>query len=256
MWRRVAPEATRRGRRRQAHQRHGSHRYVSEILTEPGDLCAFLRPTETAQQNNSSSSDMTSSHRYMCLYIAHFRPQSDGSEREKIVWLSKCTWQHQFRDGSTVHIGIEELGCCVVTALPRVSKRSEEHSERLKSLRPAPRSGKLEDGSKYMTYPIMLYHDDFNPASLLFPQGSVGGCYFMPINFSNRSRSSVGSARVVSLTPPGMKTTEVLKYIVEDVVKGAVEGVACTDAHGNDVRVFLDTVGFVSDYRLSLLFLT
>lgn len=94
----------------------------------------------------------------------------------------------------------------------------------------------------------MIYHDNFHKSSLLFGHRSVGGCYMMPIGFSNERRYSASADSPISLTPAGMYSAEVLDHIVPDIGKGALEGLMSTDPYGLPIRIFLDPIGFMADY--------
>jgi len=80
------------------------------------------------------------------------------------------------------------------------------------------------------------------------PQGSVGGCYFIPLSFWCRTRTSPTSARIISLTPPGQSTCKVITTIVDDIIDGIVNGIKTIDSTGNPVVVFLDLVCLIADY--------
>ena len=80
-------------------------------------------------------------------------------------------------------------------------------------------TGSLPSGEKFYVYRLLLYADDFNPRSQLFPRGSVGGVYMSPAGFNIRSRRMQASIRTISLTPPGVTTNFILDYIIEDLVE-------------------------------------
>lgn len=112
-------------------------------------------------------------------------------------------------------------------------------------------TGTLSNGKRYYMYRVILYADDFNPRSTLFPKGSVGGLYMMPTGFNVRSRRSQAVIRTVSVTPAGVSTNSVLDFLIEDLVNGCIEGIDCVDAFGEKVTVFLDIMGFIGDYPAS-----
>lgn len=112
-------------------------------------------------------------------------------------------------------------------------------------------TGRLSNGMRYYMYRILLYADDFNPRSSLFPKGSVGGVYLSPSGLNVRSRRSQTSIRTVSLTPHGVSTNVVLDSIIGDLVTGSISGFDSYDAYGERVRIYLDIMGFVGDYPAS-----
>ena len=69
-----------------------------------------------------------------------------------------------------------------------------------------------------------------------------------PSGLHVRSRRSQYSIRTVSLTPAGVSTNLVIDFLVDDMVKGSIDGFECIDAFGNKVKVFLDIMGFIGDY--------
>lgn len=108
--------------------------------------------------------------------------------------------------------------------------------------------GIMSDGTPYYVYRILLYADDFNPRSTLFPKGSVGGFYMSPSSLNVKSRRSQSTIRTVSLTPAGVSTNTVFDFIIPDLVNGSLHGFFCVDAFGNRVKVFFDIMGFLGDY--------
>lgn len=111
--------------------------------------------------------------------------------------------------------------------------------------------GTLESGERYYMYRVLLYADDFNPRSQLFPRGSVGGVYMFPSSLPMRSRRSQSSIRTISLTPPGVSTNFVLNSLVADLVEGSLNGFSSVDAFGTHCICFFDILGFVADYPAS-----
>lgn len=112
-------------------------------------------------------------------------------------------------------------------------------------------TGKLESGQRFYIYRMLLYADDFNARSPLFPKGSVGGIYMSPSSVSVKSRCNQSCIRTVSLTPAGVSTNNVLDYLLDDLVEGSISGFDCVDALGETVRVYLDVLGFTGDYPAS-----
>lgn len=213
------------------------------VLAEPGDTCAFVRPIHPeVSETAPGGGDI------FCVYIARCRNDGDGPSRERILWLRTGNWAGRRDNGEELRLSLSVEMVCVVMTIPHLIRCSDEHKNAVKCMKAAPRTGKLEDGSKYVLYPMMLYHDDFHTSSLLFGQSSVGGCYMLPVGFSNELRSSPSAARPLSLTPTGLSSKEILRHIIPDILKGVVEGVMGVDPYGNPIRIFLDPVGFMADY--------
>ena len=70
----------------------------------------------------------------------------------------------------------------------------------------------------------------------------------LPRSFHVRSRRNQACIRTISLTPPGVSTNSVIDFIINDLVHGSIEGFECTDAFGENVKVFFDVLGFIGDY--------
>ncbi len=78
-------------------------------------------------------------------------------------------------------------------------------------------------------------------------EASGEGVYMLCLNLPTSASRTPNDVRIISLTPPGVKSDTVLRAIVSDVVKGMKEGFLDFDADGNKRRIFLDLVGFVGD---------
>lgn len=235
---------TRRGRRGLSISR-GVTAYRKTVLLEPGDVCVIIRPSNVTNQNEVETGQLTDE---VCLYVCRFKQDEDGTERERLVWVRRGHWKVRGIGGDNLTVPFRVLASCVVRNTPKLVSLSDVHKKHMAEIKSVRRSGTLLDGSRYVLYPIMLYHDDFHTSSLLFAHSSVGGVYLMPIGFSNELRYSSSTTRPVSLTPPGMMSKEILKHIVSDVVKGMTEGVKGMDPHGNPIQIFLDVIGFLADY--------
>ena len=106
--------------------------------------------------------------------------------------------------------------------------------------------GLLPNGTPYVKYPFWMYCDDFRES--FYKTGSAGGCYMLPVGLPREARKGSSAVRVLSLTGPGVSTNEALKYLFEDIVKGSIEGIREIDSSGKDYIIFLDCLGFISDY--------
>ena len=104
---------------------------------------------------------------------------------------------------------------------------------------------------RYYMYCMILYADDFNSRSALFPKGSVGGIYMTPSSFHVCTRLSQSCIRKLSLTPAGISTNAVIDHLIDALVSGSLEGVDCVDAFGEQVKVYFDILGFIGDYPAS-----
>ena len=112
-------------------------------------------------------------------------------------------------------------------------------------------TGRLACGLRYYVYHVLLYADDFQARSLLFPKGGVGGVYMLPIGLSQRKRRTQLSVRTISLVPNGVSTNHVLDHVINDIVKGSTQGFDAVDLNGERCKLFVDVIGFIGDYPAS-----
>ncbi len=69
----------------------------------------------------------------------------------------------------------------------------------------------------------------------------------LSLNLPEKARASKNAVRILSLTPPGVKSVAVLQRILTDISHAATDGVVDYDAEGRKRRVFIDLVGLVGD---------
>ena len=135
-----------------------------------------------------------------------------------------------------------------IDEVPTLISRNKSSTDLSHSSSSCSTKGNLEDGTPYYVYHMLLYSDDFVPRSLLFPTGSVGGFYMLPINMSRSRRRKSSSVRTISLTPTGISSRFVFDYIIPDIVNGMTKGISSIDIYNNKCRIFLEVVGYVGDY--------
>ncbi len=175
----------------------------------------------------------------MGVFVSRYWVQRLDDERNLFLFLTKNN------QGSISCTSILIIGA------PVYVKNSTLASSSSSPLLNCRTTGKLEDGTRYYMYRLILYADDFNPRSTLFPKGSVGGLYMSPSSFHTRSRRSQSTIRTISLTPAGVSTNSVIDFLIDDLVRGSIDGIDCVDAFGQIVRVFFDVMGFIGDYPAS-----
>lgn len=110
--------------------------------------------------------------------------------------------------------------------------------------------GVLQSRMPYLVYGIILYCDDFNPFSNMFPQGSAGGVRLLLVGIPPKVRRSSSFIRILSLTPPNVssKFQAVIAFILDDLIYGTVNGIYGVLPDGKPCKIFLDIVGFIGDY--------
>lgn len=174
------------------------------------------------------------------VYVSRFWVQRLDDERNFFLFLNVDD------QGVVSSTSIGTVGAPVF-----VTDKPDDTSTFSNQEQPCTTRGTLPDGAPYYIYRLILYADDFNPRSTLFPKGSVGGLYMSPTSFHVRSRRSQTAIRTVSLTPAGVSTNSVIDFLVNDLVHGCIDGFDCIDAFGQKVKVFLDVMGFIGDYPAS-----
>ena len=144
------------------------------------------------------------------MIISRFVKKYRGMAYQLIIWI------RMMEDGNTGTpysvVGVQTIA----EPLKLVCKR--------KGTSPSPRSnpsqfGTLRDGRQYVVYRMLLYCNDFKSSGSLYSQASCGGVYFLLMGLTQRARRSRTTVHVVSLTPPGVSTNEVLLRIIPDIVK-------------------------------------
>lgn len=201
-----------------------------DFVLYPGDVCTVLLKEHSSSDNIQS---------FLLLCNRFWRTQKENCSQ--IVYYFSC----DFSVPSSAHLNIEYKAQIVndPKLLSRSRMQKNTSNKNCKST-----FGNLNDGTPFYTYRVLLYCDDFKPRSALFPKGSVGGCYFVPLSTGIRRRRAGSSVRTISLTPTGVSTNHVLNHIIPDIVKGATEGFKTVDAGGKQVRMFIEVVGFIGDY--------
>lgn len=196
----------------------------------PGDLVTFLTPVESCNKP------------FLIVYVNRFWPSRLDSDKQLILFL------YNNDDGDVDSYSVPSFG---VPSFLSHCKSTNQYGEGRTHENRCHTTGKLSSGERFYMYRLLLYADDFNPRSQLFPRGSVGGIYMSPASMHIRSRKSQASVRTVSLTPPDVSTNYIMNFIIDDLVEGSVNGFTCVDALGETVRCFLEVVGFIADYPAS-----
>ncbi len=158
-----------------------------------------------------------------------------GIERRNSDVQSLCMSPVVSSESANFHIYITEISLIGV----HPGKRGWEAFSAVSSF------GSLSTGELYAVYRFLLFWDGFEVQA--GKEASGDGIYLLCLNFPASANRSSSDVRILSLTPPGVKSDAVIREIVSDVVKGMKEGFLDVDAEGNMRRIFLDLVGFVGD---------
>lgn len=93
-----------------------------------------------------------------------------------------------------------------------------------------------------------MYSNGFKNHKCIDDTSSVGGCYMLPLGKYDENRRFTRATRLISLTKDEQSTDDVLSLIWGNLVKVANLRLAAIDTNGNEVRLFLDKVGFFGDH--------
>ena len=235
------------------------------LFTFPGDVCVILRPHDATLDAHQS--------RFVCLLVASFVWREEGRVGERIIWIEKKKlWDHffqvtsnlfdkndiQIRNPSQSSVIIDLIhrktaayafkisAFAAIVGLPMFDTNFTPESSLHQGQ--ASNRGYLSDGSPYVVYRFLLYTDGFKQKKSLSDQRSVCGCYIMPVGLPHHCRCSSASARIITLAAHGQDTNEVLEFIVNDIVTGAVTGFSGINPDGVRVTIFLDAVAIIGDY--------
>ena len=249
--------------------RHNCPLTYNKLFTFPGDLCVILRQEERIDSA------------YILLFIASHIWREHGRVGERIVWLNRA----QLRDRITLaanelqYIDLTESDRLnresiiklinsdhghnttlfstkvsavdisqqmSVTGLPSFPENFEPSSIR-KYSRSASNKGYLQDGTPYLVYRFFLYADGFQQKKSMSDKRSVTGCYILPAGLPHQARTTCTCVCTLTVSPDGLDSNAVLRYIVDDIVEGTVNGVESYDAHGRKVKIFLDNISELND---------
>ena len=202
-----------------------------EYTILPGDVCTLLSAERRSQLSE-----------FDALMINRFWKVEDGETSVIIIWIRANNSQTYYDTDGDVEVEVAGSDVVIHTLLSRQVEAPTSTQPRRKS------DMRLPDGTLYTVYRMLLYCDDFRQSSSNYSKGSAGGCYFLPISLPPEARRSTSAVRIISLTPPGVSTNDVLRYIVKDLVHASVHGVNGTTPSGERIRIFVDVVGFVGDY--------
>ena len=199
-------------------------------VVRPGDICSLLSAERHCEIGE-----------YVPLLIHRYWRSHDGMPSITVVWI--CPSQYGGR-GSPPSPHSENGEAYIVNSVQLCKQGVEENDIRGTQRR-------LANGTPYFVYRLLLYCDDFQKSSAPQNNESVGGCYFMPLALRPEQRRTTSASRLISLTPPGVSTNDVMHFIVDDLVHGTVCGIWGYTPQGQRVRIFLDVVGFIGDYPAS-----
>ena len=198
-----------------------------------GDFCTLLRPQP----------DLETDELY-CIIVSRFWKAYEGTPSQNVLWVRVLT-----APGSQHMPSL--LDCFATQTLQGFPRKAEliREPQSIPTRTLSPRNaGTLQDGSPYLVYRAIIYCDDFKESSSTYSQSSAGGVYLLPVGMSLKARSSRTAVHVISLTPPGVSTNEVMLDIIPDIVKGAKDGVVGTMPCGRQITIFLDIVGYIAEY--------
>lgn len=156
-------------------------RLISARTLLPGDICALLRPKVTEAVS-----------RYACILVSRFWKHQDGLASEMLFWYNMSSIsgpghqtiaEEQVNKAALRVLGIQDVRGRPILLRPPMP--STPPNVRMTN------NGYLADGRKFVVYRILLYCDDFRPFTTIYPQGSAGGCYMIPLGLPRQVETSV-----------------------------------------------------------------
>lgn len=209
----------------------------SKPLVKPGDLITLIRP---AHASNDSTSRI--------LIVCRFWTEREERGRH-VFWLRGPDFVQCTTDPAAPLSGFTPLGQSESNLYRDVRsiRLTARHSGKRGPDRfdPISSHGFLESGERYFIYRFLLFWDGFEIS--VGKSASGEGVYLVCLNLPPFARSSASAVRILSLTPPGVKSEVIFQRIQDDIAQGQVEGVVDFDAYGNRTRIFLDLVGCIGD---------
>lgn len=109
----------------------------------------------------------------------------------------------------------------------------------------------LKNGTLFNVYQNLSYSDDLTGGFLLFPCRPVRGVYFVPLRLSRKSRSTPCAIRTLKFSLAGVRSNLVLDYIIGDSEMAVKKDVPSFDALERKRIIFVEVVGYVTDYPQS-----
>lgn len=91
---------------------------------------------------------------------------------------------------------------------------------------------------KVCQLPISLLSQRFCKNTSAYTKDSPGVLYIKPLGFSSNTKIFSSSARVVSLTPAGISTNEVLCHLISDILEGSINGITEKYPYGFEIAIF------------------
>ena len=107
-----------------------------------------------------------------------------------------------------------------------------------------PNSGRLEDGTRYFVYRVLLYTDGFNAYRSRI--GTKDGMYMIPLGIPLDLRTEAGCLHKICLAPPGISATDLMEVLIADIIEGMTKGVEVED-HLGKARLFIDVLCYIDD---------
>ncbi len=222
-------------------------------ILKPGDILAMLRPScpedfsHVSEQTFSCAIPMlTQFSTDRILLIHRFWTESDERSRHILYIPGENILNNQ---GSSLRL------CCSPPLSQSLQLYANVRAVSLCAMHPGKRGperhspvssiGTLDNGEKYFIYRFLLYWDGFEVSR--GKSASAEGVYLTCLNLPAQARASSSAVRIVSVTPPGVKSDVVLERLKDDIIRGMTDGFVDIDANGEKRRIFLDLVGFIGD---------
>ncbi len=212
-------------------------------LLKPGDTVALLSPLRSLQSpaNESQTSRL--------FIVQRFWTEHEERNRH-VLWIPKTTAINpntDEQDPARLFSSLEDGAQCFSRDIRYIELLSSPSRLRgYERIKPISSHGRLDSGERLLYLSLFfLFWDGFEITRGKSASGE--GFYMINLNLPSNARASPNAVRVISLTPPGVKSDVIFKIIQNDIVTGMTTGFTDRDSDGNQIRIFLDLVGFIGD---------
>ncbi len=226
-----------------------------KAIIKPGDVVALLCPSHDEVRESGRNTLLTNTDKQSRVLLVNRHWTEEDERSSHILWITGGSdldavgqnlhrkrpddslqfCESPFARSSSYHIHVKE----VVLVHAHSGQRGPHKHSAVSSF------GTLVTGELYIVYRFVLFWDGFN---VLDGKEATGdGIYLMCLNLPSNFSRTPNDIRIISLTPPGVKSDTVLRAITQDITEGMTDGFLDIDAEGNKRRIFLDLVGFIGD---------
>ena len=213
------------------------------VQLRPGDQCVLVRTESVNATLRAKDPQHEKTARTQhCVLIGSAVRQGLALPAERIVWV---TIDEQQNGRATVRfVGAANAADILLLVKGHEGTPHKDYDNPFQ----ARDMGIMQDGARFLVYRFAIYMDGFKQTKAQRDVRSVGVCYLLPLGLSLEARRGTGAPRTINIASSSVSQNGVLKLLMQDISRAAVEGFDATDPYGRPVRIFLDPVTFFGDY--------